>query len=549
MPLQIARLIGSAGSGKTTALLDIMTAALERLGGDPLRLGLATFTRPARAEAVERAAAAWGVDQAMLARDGWFRTVHSIAYRCLGITGGRMLSGSDKDMEWLSNAIGVNLRTSLDDESGRQKFFGDNVGATALNCWDLARVTLTDLGEVVRRLRASNDRIPEYAEIVRKADRYETAKRADDRLDFTDLLMRFAGYGISTDGTIHRRRPEGDLPEVAAWLFDEQQDASPLLDAACRRLIAAPSVQWCYVVGDPFQAIYGFAGSSADCFLAWPAQKEKIMPKSYRCPRPILELGERCLRRMNKGYFDRGTAPADHHGTVSEINTIEDVVDRVCPDESWLLIARSNYQATRLFAAMSQAGKPARWTTAAEGRNARTHGLVALWSLERGEPITGQDWARALELLPSKSTAGPMLARGTKTKWKQPATVEHWDRIFPGDLPDIGATDALAAMIRSGDWVKLVDHGATWRRQAAKWGADLAAEPKTRVGTIHSVKGSEADNVALLTTTSRVVEHSKEDLTTHDEECRLAYVGVTRARRNLYVINEGKFNGPRLEVL
>ena len=78
---------------------------------------------------------------------------------------------------------------------------------------------------------------------------------------------------------------------MGAWLFDEQQDASPLLDAVCRRLVSAPSVRWCYVVGDPFQAIYGFAGSSAECFLGWPVAKERIMPKSYRCPKPILELG------------------------------------------------------------------------------------------------------------------------------------------------------------------------------------------------------------------------------------------------------------------
>jgi len=62
----------------------------------------------------------------------------------------------------------------------------------------------------------------------------------------------------------------------------------------------------------------------------------------------------------------------------------------------------------------------------------------------------------------------------------------------------------------------------------------------------------EADNVGLLTTTSRRVEQSREDChAQHDEECRIAYVGVTRARRNLYVINEGRHGKPvpRMEVL
>ena len=32
---------------------------------------------------------------------------------------------------------------------------------------------------------------------------------------------------------------QGDPPELEAWFFDEQQDTSALLDAVCRRLIAA----------------------------------------------------------------------------------------------------------------------------------------------------------------------------------------------------------------------------------------------------------------------------------------------------------------------
>ena len=53
--VDVARLIGGAGTGKTTTILSKMELALERLGGNPLRLGFASFTRAARAEAVARA--------------------------------------------------------------------------------------------------------------------------------------------------------------------------------------------------------------------------------------------------------------------------------------------------------------------------------------------------------------------------------------------------------------------------------------------------------------------------------------------------------------
>ena len=121
--------------------------------------------------------------------------------------------------------------------------------------------------------------------------------------------------------------------------------------------------------------------------------------------------------------------------------------------------------------------------------------------------------------------------------------------IFPSELEEVGATEMLQKAIASGEWISLVDRGGEWRRQADKWGAALAAEPKVRVGTIHSVKGAEADNVALLTTTSRLVALGDEDIVQRDEECRIAYVAVTRAKKNLWIINEGKAGTPRMEVL
>jgi DNA helicase-2/ATP-dependent DNA helicase PcrA len=548
--MQIARLIGGAGTGKTTELLRIMEAALEPLGGDPLRLGFASFTRAARAEAVARASRAWGCDESLLSVKGWFRTVHSTAYRCLGVQAGQLITDRKDDIEWLSNALGVKLATQLDDESGRHAYVGDPVVAAALNCWSLSRSALLPLGEVVRAARAVDDNVPDFAKIVSISDRYESAKRLEDRVDFTDLLMRFAGIGASTTEGIYRKTPEGELPDVSAWLFDEQQDASPLLDAVCKRLVSAQSVRWCYLVGDPFQAIYGFAGSSSECFLSWDVAKQRIMPKSYRCPAPILELGERCLRRMHKGYFDRGIAPADHAGSISELSDLEDLAHVVDPREDWLLIARTNYQANRLYAAMQANHKPVRWTSTADGLTSRTLGLQALYALENGEPITGVQWSKAQELLPQKTKdRETILTRGTKAKWKQPETLAQWDLIFPSELEEVGATEPLRAAIASGEWVKWVDRGSAWRRQAKQFGAALASEPRVRVGTIHSVKGAEADNVALLTTISTRVANGEEDAAQHDEECRIAYVGVTRARRNLFVVNEGRQGALRMEVL
>ena len=547
--MQIARLVGGAGTGKTTELLGIMEAALKTIK-DPTLLGFASFTRAARAEAVNRASASWNLDPDILSKKGWFRTVHSTVLRCLGDAASEILADSKKDLEWISNALGVKLSTDIDDQYGRQKYIGDPVVAASLNCWSLSRVTLTSMDEVVRRARAIDDNVPDYAKAVSVVEKYETAKRLDDRMDFTDSLMRFAGISSSPRRGIESVSPLGFLPEVHAWLFDEQQDASPLLDVVCKRLVSCPTVKWCYVVGDPFQSIYGFAGSSSACFMAWEADKERIMPKSWRCPKPVLELGERCLRRLSRGYFDRGIAPADHDGSVSEA-TIEDAAVAARPDEDWLFIARTNFQASRLAAALHSFGKPIRWVNQPDGLSNRAIGLRGLYSLERNLPITGAEWKQAIELMPTQDKDGvKFLTRGSKTEWRRSEDLpERWDRIWLEDLTDVGATASLRDAITSGRWASLVDRGNQWRGMAAKWGPDLASNPRIRVGTIHSVKGAEADNVALLTTTSKTVEKGLEEPTQCDEEHRIAYVGVTRAKRNLVVINEGRTGTPRMEVI
>lgn len=552
MTLQIARLIGAAGSGKTTELLRIMEAALPQLGNDPLRLGFASFTRAARSEAVGRASAAWRVPPSVLEQDGWFRTIHSTAMKCLGVGRGQLISDSQKDIEWISNALGVRLSTQIDDEAGKTRYIGDPVVAASLNCWSLARTALVSLEDVVRRMRLIDDSVPDYAAVVRTVEKYESQKRMDDRLDFNDLLLKFGGVYASPTSGMSRTTPQGSLPEVDAWLFDEQQDASPLLDLVCKRLVSAPTVRWCYVVGDPFQSIYGFAGSSAECFLGWPAAKERTMPKSYRCPAPILELGERCLRRMKNGYFDRKVAPADHEGRVVELGDLESAVSMAKPDENWLFIARTNYQAKRIYAALHSNFKPCRWVKSPDGTTSRVDGLKALYALEKDvEPITGRQWKNAMQLLPVVNKEKQrMLARGVKANWSE-SDSERWDRIFVSDLPSVGAEPELVELIRSGRWVRLVDKGASWREQAVRHGPELAAEPRISVGTIHAVKGAEADNVVVLTTSAQRIEQGLENPDQADEEHRIAYVAVTRAKRNLYVVNEGNRGRyvPSMEIL
>ncbi|MBM3542876.1 MAG: hypothetical protein FJX51_12600, partial [Alphaproteobacteria bacterium] len=71
---------------------------------------------------------------------------------------------------------------------------------------------------------------------------------------------------------------------------------------------------------------------------------------------------------------------------------------------------------------------------------------------------------------------------------------------------------------------------AVWQRNPAL----LRAEPRVVVGTVHSVKGGEAERVVLLPDLSlRATVDQADTPGRHDDIVRLVYVGMTRARHTL----------------
>lgn len=541
MTLVVAEVIGGAGTGKTRMMIEIAEKAMERpeVDGNPFAIGFSSFTRAARMEASGRAAAAWGIKQADLERDGWFRTVHSVAYRVLGVSKGEVLGGSRDDDKWVSEALGSDVQSCIDEEEGGVALYaGDPVAAAALNYWSVARSMVVPVRMVVEADQRPD--APGANEVIKRIEQYEQAKRLDGRIDFTDLLCRFAGVRNRPDEGPEMVPPEGAVPdEVVGWIFDEAQDASALLDMACRRLVTGDSCKWAWLVGDPWQVLYSWAGASSKYFLSWgDGRHRKVMPKSYRCAPAILALGERCLQSL-PDYWDRGIAPADHDGVVIESENFEDDLADIDPREETLIIARTNRNVGKIAAILDDVGVPFRRVKAKQGAYNRDLGMAGLWKLQHGMAVTGDEWGQAIDLLPSKSPDGRLwLVRGTKAKWTREMATRY-DLVFDGDLPALGATEHLIRAINTGEWRGLVDGGTKWFDAAKRFGLAAASNPKVRIGTVHSVKGQEADNVIILTSVGRLIaESAQSDPERCHEERRIEYVAATRARRKLVIAHD-----------
>ncbi len=293
-------------------------------------------------------------------------------------------------------------------------------------------------------------------------------------------------------------------------------------------------------------SIYGWAGSDHRLFTGgWTVSKSRVMPKSHRCAAPILALGESILSRCSD-YWDRQIAPADHEGVVEYQPFTPSLLEEIDPGESWFVLARTNFQARRVAAMLDAAGIP--WIpTGSHGGTwrapVRNAAMMALIGIEQAGPISGSEWQAVLKHVPSKDEDGTeLLVHGTKT-WFSSMAAEEAENLHAWVLPDglgeLGATPAFVERVRAGQWRRWIPQGAKFAEATQRWGQELVEAPKLRVGTVHSVKGQDADNVLVLTTISRpCAEAVRASQDGADEEQRVKYVAVTRAKRRVVIAGE-----------
>ena len=160
-------------------------------------------------------------------------------------------------------------------------------------------------------------------------------------------------------------------------------------------------------------------------------------------------------------------------------------------------------------------------------------------------PATAQDWRKLIELLlaltdPQRQWTGQVhLAR----EWYRP----HFERQFEHFHTRLGDLDQLEAL--SGQYPSRERFLTELTLDPPNATSDLAGRPTLDedyliLSTIHSAKGMEWDTVYLLNVVdgSFPSEFSTGKPELIEEERRLLYVGLTRARNDLYLIAPLKFH-------
>jgi ATP-dependent DNA helicase UvrD/PcrA len=513
-------ILAGAGTGKTRAITHRI--AYRALTGEiAARHVLAvTFTARAAAELRSRLAPL-GVEGVQA------RTFHAAALRQVRFFAPRLLSGRALPELIESKARLVTLAAA------RAGLRADRTTARDLAAEiEWAKSSLVEPGEYeIAATKASRDTPFEPAKVGEVFAAYEQVKRGNGAMDFEDLL-RAAVWAVED----HSDVAEQVRAQYRHFTVDEYQDVNPLQ----QRLLDA----WLgghndlTVVGDASQTIYSFTGASSVHLLEFPRRHRGAtvirLVRDYRSTPQVVGLANAIIRQA-KGAEARlrlelqGQRPP---GAEPEI--------RVFPDEP----AEAAAVAARC-AELVGAGTPAREIAVLFRTNAQSEAYEEALA-EAGVPTVVQGAERFFERAEIRQAIVVLRGAAKSTPPDTPvpdAVVLALEAVGwrPDEPPSGGAArerwEAIQALVTLTGEIpagSLEEFCAELTRRAAIQHAPTV--DGVTIASLHSAKGLEWDAVFLvglaegtLPTTYAKTPDALE------EERRLLYVGITRARQWLWL--------------
>ena len=498
------RIFGPPGTGKTTRLLNMVDDALQK-GVAPMNIAFLAFTRKAANEAKERAAKRFNLDPK---KDlFYFRTLHSLALTCSDIRTEQVMQ--DENYRELSREMGVQLNVAkysgYDEDSPEMTKATDPI---------LGLINLARMRKVPLRKQYNTTPIEEEWNTVTYVDKcLRSYKENMDMYDFTDMLENFPKVG-------HTSCPQFDLCFV-----DEAQDLSPiqwdiahLLDKKSKRM---------YCAGDDDQAIYRWAGADVDQFISLDGGSETLS-QSYRIPFVIHELAERVVSRIGKRFLKDYRPKVDEYGSIRRIFSVEEID---MSEGSWLILAQAGYQLQPVASELKSSG----YLFNNRGNRSISEKIsdaVNGWEqLRKGKEVTGAVARKIYSYMSTKDR----VKRGFKTI----NGVEDMDFVKLETLVADHGLLATQDMVWHVAMDRIPENDRAYIIAMLRRGERFNGEPRITVSTIHGAKGGEADNVVLFTDLSPAAEEQMN--INPDDTHRVFYVGVTRAKQSLFIVEPQDF--------
>jgi DNA helicase-2/ATP-dependent DNA helicase PcrA len=523
------RVLAGAGTGKTRAITHRIAYGVATGVYVPQQVLAVTFTTRAAGEMRQRlrTLGAPGVQA---------RTFHSAALRQARYFWPRVYSGALPEL--MESKLGL---------VGR---------AASRNRVDTSPATLRDLAGEIEWSKVSNVRPEDYervadargreisvpaATVARVFSSYEDLKREAGRMDMEDVLLCAAAV-ISEDERVAAEIRR----QYTHFVVDEFQDVSPI-QSTLLDLWLGGRHDLC-VVGDPAQTIYSFAGASPRHLLDFPQRHPGTtsveLVRNYRSTPQVVAAANAVMRASGRPSADRTSVqlraqrPAGPEVTFAEqpdevaeaswvAGRIRRLLDSGTPAHEVAVLVRINAQSEAFEEALAGQGVPyvvrgaARFFQRAEVRQAVTLLRGSARSGE-GAGASGDDLvqqARAVLGGMGFSDEAPTTRGNVRDRWESLNALLTLARTFADAQPE----DDMGAFVDDLD------------RRAAEQHAPVA--DGVTIATLHAAKGLEWDAVFLAGAHEGAlpITYAMDSPAAVEEERRLCYVGVTRAREHLTV--------------
>ena len=478
--------LGPPGTGKTHTLLNKVDDYLKET--DPDKVGYFAFTKKAANEAKERA-----MDKFNLSEDDlpYFRTLHSLAFRRLGINKENVMQR--RHYEDLGQKINLPLDYNDYDEEETGLFTTKSDYLRIINLAKLRNITIDqqfNLGE--------HNQDVEYDKLNIIANELDRYKKEYNLIDFNDMILDF----VKSDKS----------PRFDVVFIDEAQDLSRMQWDMVNHF----NTQDSFIAGDEDQAIFRWAGADVDSFITQTG-KMLHLTQSMRIPKKVHDFAMKIIERVSNRIY-KEWKPKTVEGSVRMYESFEDVD---LSKGEWMVLTRTRHMLEAIEETLTTKGLYFENKFKKSFEKDIQDAAIDWHNLLKGQLLN----YRQLENI--SKYMGPSHWHKKKMKGMVKEAFYGIDQL----VKDYGLQIKL-------NWFEAFNDCSTDRKEYIRAmrrnGESLKENPRIQLSTIHSVKGGEKQNVVLLTDLTHNTNKAYEK--NPDDENRLFYVGATRTKENLHVI-------------
>lgn len=352
---------------------------------------------------------------------------------------------------------------------------------------DLMRLTLTTDPDKVMELSDEYGLFADENDVKNAIKAFNIVYKDTERIDFCDMVFQTAVRDVR-------------LPRYDFVFVDEVQDLNKAQQAIIKKIIM-PRRGRLIAVGDPHQAIYGFAGADHDSYnrmrTLMPNTVELPLSISFRCPKKVVAKAQTIVKHIECN-------PNQIEGTDRNDGKIEEIMAG-----DWV-VCRNVYPLVLVFRYLIRRGKKANIRGRDIGAN-----IIRLIEKTKKSTIEGCNQMIDVFIIQLRSK---LLRKGFARPHEHPKMID---------------------LIEKKAIINIFAERSYTLDQLKKNIESIFLDNKTKgitLSTIHRAKGMEADRIFFLCPDlipSKYATTPKE-LT---QESNLLYVGYTRSKRDLIFVN------------